>query len=74
MKNMKIVEDVFLETVLIVDVVILIYGALERSNREYNNVNTMLKIEVKPRLLLVMKVGEEYVYISRFRYKNIRRL
>ena len=50
MKNTKIVEDVFLETVfIIVDVVVLIYGALERSNKEYNNVITMLKIEVKPR-------------------------
>lgn len=42
MKNMKIVEDVFLETVfIIVDVAVLIYGALERSNREYNKVITI---------------------------------
>ena len=41
MENMKIVEDVFLETAfIIVDVAALIYGTLERSNREYNNVNT----------------------------------
>lgn len=33
------------------DVVVLIYGALERSNKEYNNVITMLKIEVKPRFI-----------------------
>lgn len=32
-KNTKIVEDVLLETVLIVDVAILIYGTLERSNK-----------------------------------------
>ena len=42
MKNMKIAEDVFLETVfIIVDVAVLIYGALERSNREYNKVITI---------------------------------
>ena len=42
MKNTKIVEDVFLETVfIIVDVAVLIYGTLERSNREYNNVITI---------------------------------
>ena len=42
MKNMKIVEDVFLETVfIIVDVAVLIYGTLEKSNREYNNVITI---------------------------------
>lgn len=35
-------EDVFLETVfIIVDVAVLIYGTLERSNREYNNVSTI---------------------------------
>ena len=42
MKNTKIVEDVFLEMVfIIVDVAVLIYGTLERSNREYNNVITI---------------------------------
>ena len=42
MKNMKIAEDVFLEMVfIIVDVVVLIYGVLERSNREYNKVSTI---------------------------------
>ena len=42
MKNMKIAEDVFLEMVfIIVDVAVLIYGVLERSNREYNNVSTI---------------------------------
>ena len=35
-------EDVFLETAfIIVDVAVLIYGTLERSNREYNNVITI---------------------------------
>lgn len=35
-------EDVFLEMVfIIVDVVVLIYGVLERSNREYNKVSTI---------------------------------
>ena len=39
---MKIVEDVFLGTVFIIaDAVVLIYGTLERGNREYNNVNTI---------------------------------
>ena len=39
---MKIVEDVFLEMVfIIVDVAVLIYGTLERSNREYNNAITI---------------------------------
>lgn len=39
---MKIVEDVFLETVFItVDVAVLIYGKLEKGNREYNNVITI---------------------------------
>lgn len=42
MKNMKIAEDVFLETVfIIVDVAVLIYGTLERNNKEYNNVITI---------------------------------
>ena len=35
MKNTKIVEDVFLETVfIIVDVAVLIYGTLERSKKD----------------------------------------
>lgn len=42
MKNMEIVKDVFLEMVfIIVNAVVLIYGKLERSNREYNNVSTI---------------------------------
>lgn len=59
MKNTKIVEGVFLETVfIIVDVAVLIYGTLERSNREYNNINTTLK-QSKTTFLTVMKVGEK---------------
>lgn len=59
MKNTKIVEGVFLETVfIIVDVAVLIYGTLERSNREYNNINTTLK-QSKTTFLVVMKVGEK---------------
>ena len=47
---MKTVEDVYWVMVfIIVDVVVLIYGTLERGNKEYNNIITMLKIEVKPR-------------------------
>ncbi|RHQ81281.1 hypothetical protein DWX91_15985 [Clostridium sp. AF22-10] len=43
MKDMKIVEDVFFGTVFIIlDVAVLIYGILERSNRKYNNINAML--------------------------------
>ena len=40
------------------DVAVLIYGTLERSNREYNNINTMLK-QSKTTFLLVVKVGEK---------------
>lgn len=41
MKNTKIVEDVSLAMVFIIaDAVVLIYGILERDNREYNNVIT----------------------------------
>lgn len=56
MKNMKIVEDVFLETVfIIVDVVVLIYGVLERSNREYNNV---IKVDMnKEQYVLIANTG-----------------
>ena len=44
MKNMEIVKDVFLEMVfIIVNAVVLIYGKLEKDNREYNNVITQLK-------------------------------
>ena len=44
MKNMEIVKDVFLEMVfIIVNAVVLIYGKLEKDNREYNNVITKLK-------------------------------
>lgn len=42
MKNMKIVEDVILVMVFItVDATVLIYGKLEKSNREYSNVITI---------------------------------
>lgn len=41
MKNMEIVKDVFLEMVfIIVNAVVLIYGKLEKDNRECNNVIT----------------------------------
>ena len=42
MKNMEIVKDVFLEMVfIIVNAVALIYGKLEKGNREYNNIITI---------------------------------
>ena len=41
------------------DVAVLIYGTLERSNREYNNVIKMLKNRSKTTFLLVVKVGEK---------------
>lgn len=44
MKNMKTVEDVYWVMVfIIVNAVVLIYGKLEKDNREYNNVITKLK-------------------------------
>ena len=68
MKNMEIVKDVFLEMVfIIVNAVVLIYGKLEKDNREYNNVITKLKkgkmshVSKAAQLLLVNKF-EKYIY------------
>ena len=54
------------------DVAVLIYGILERSNREYNNINTMLN-QSKTTFLLVMKVGEKNILglnIEEWEFKN----
>ena len=61
MKNMKIAGGVSLAMVfIIVDVAVLIYGTLERSNREYNNVITIKErksshVSKAAQLLLVNK-------------------